>query len=730
MAKQTINRGITAGDKTGESLFAAFGKANDNFTELYETSVISQLVKPENVSAAANRAVLQAAISAAGTVCIDAPHGTVIDVDETLLVPSNTTILLSDGITLRKTGTTSTQVFSNANKDTGNVNIAIVGNATIDGNVNNVTGIVSNIRNWNAINMVNVDGLVISGLSRGLLTVQGAYKFLLFAGAVQNFRFSDLDFQSAGADPTPGRDGIHLAGLSRKGIIERCFGTTNDDFIAVNPRAIPLAPNECYAEAMGPIREVMIRDIYGRVRDRSGNVLALYGATYDDAAQTVFDGDYLEATPTSTKPAITGITQAAGIATATTDKPHRMEQGDIFKIGSSNPSGYNADFGFVIDVPTPTTFTYPVNEATGAYVSGAALTIYWHLDDITVENVHGNTYRSSVFNTKITPGADQVGGVMRGLRVRGISGAVDGPLSVSSDCSLWAWVSVALIDSSIEGLSTPENAWMRLIGGSNLAGKDPNRTIGNVRIGSATTKANYLVNQNTGQGPIQLPAGKYEGLEIDGFTFHWAYNSGGWRHGIYLAMEDGSDVTLSRCAVRGVKTGGIIAAVGQFSAGSVLRLNDCFGISACEALVDIKDGASVTGGTVILDGGHVPASSLGAVKVYGNAINVILTGGFTSLSSATPVQLLGTSANCTVKADESVRYASSALATMTGTGPYSITGLGAKINVADAKVNRVDGAMVYNTNAAAGTLGAAGLVVGQGTAAGSWHLLADPTLVH
>lgn len=35
MAKQTINRGSSAGDGTGENLYNAFGKVNDNFTELY-----------------------------------------------------------------------------------------------------------------------------------------------------------------------------------------------------------------------------------------------------------------------------------------------------------------------------------------------------------------------------------------------------------------------------------------------------------------------------------------------------------------------------------------------------------------------------------------------------------------------------------------------------------------------------------------------------------------------
>jgi predicted RecA/RadA family phage recombinase len=42
---------------------------------------------------------------------------------------------------------------------------------------------------------------------------------------------------------------------------------------------------------------------------------------------------------------------------------------------------------------------------------------------------------------------------------------------------------------------------------------------------------------------------------------------------------------------------------------------------------------------------------------------------------------------------------------------------------------RSDGAIVYNNNAVLGTLGAAGLVVCQGTAANSWRLMGDPTPV-
>ena len=45
-------------------------------------------------------------------------------------------------------------------------------------------------------------------------------------------------------------------------------------------------------------------------------------------------------------------------------------------------------------------------------------------------------------------------------------------------------------------------------------------------------------------------------------------------------------------------------------------------------------------------------------------------------------------------------------------------------------VARTSGSIAYNSNASRGTLGAAGLVVCQGTASGSWHLLSDPTLVY
>jgi hypothetical protein len=49
------------------------------------------------------------------------------------------------------------------------------------------------------------------------------------------------------------------------------------------------------------------------------------------------------------------------------------------------------------------------------------------------------------------------------------------------------------------------------------------------------------------------------------------------------------------------------------------------------------------------------------------------------------------------------------------------------IGVDLSSIARQSGTLIFNTNAALGTLGAAGPVVGHGTAANSWRLMGDPT---
>jgi hypothetical protein len=67
--------------------------------------------------------------------------------------------------------------------------------------------------------------------------------------------------------------------------------------------------------------------------------------------------------------------------------------------------------------------------------------------------------------------------------------------------------------------------------------------------------------------------------------------------------------------------------------------------------------------------------------------------------------------------------------TLGGAGnTWNFHGMCADLRVDITAAARIDGSIIYNTNAAAGTLGAAGLVVGQGTAANSYKLMANPSL--
>ena len=51
MAKQTVNIGTTANDRTGDNLRTAFNKINDNFTELYVSlGVETNIFKPPVLS--------------------------------------------------------------------------------------------------------------------------------------------------------------------------------------------------------------------------------------------------------------------------------------------------------------------------------------------------------------------------------------------------------------------------------------------------------------------------------------------------------------------------------------------------------------------------------------------------------------------------------------------------------------------------------------------------------
>jgi hypothetical protein len=78
-----------------------------------------------------------------------------------------------------------------------------------------------------------------------------------------------------------------------------------------------------------------------------------------------------------------------------------------------------------------------------------------------------------------------------------------------------------------------------------------------------------------------------------------------------------------------------------------------------------------------------------------------------------------------VDADRITNPSGAQTLTTSGTPTIYTQGPGWKVDL--SLVSRLDGVIAYNTNAALGTLGVAGLVVGNGTSSGSWHLMSDPT---
>lgn len=107
MAKQTIDTGAAPNDGTGDSIRAAFGKANDNFTELYD-GVDASLEAAANLADLADVAAardnldvpsnqeLADAIAAAGGGGGATTLGGLTDVDTTTVAPTDGQALVYD----------------------------------------------------------------------------------------------------------------------------------------------------------------------------------------------------------------------------------------------------------------------------------------------------------------------------------------------------------------------------------------------------------------------------------------------------------------------------------------------------------------------------------------------------------------------------------------------------------------------------------------------------------
>lgn len=218
MAKQTINVGTTANDKTGDPLRTAFTKINDNFTELYGASPFGQQVtiSGNQISANASNADLVLSGSGTGDVVAGAVriHGTSITSDDSTQIQINENLDVGGNITASGNITATGNIFAN-----GNINL---GNAA--GDQTKVVGVFE-------ADQVQIDGTTITtNTTNGSLSLVGNGSGSV---NVENLIFTDNTISSASnGDITlspGGTGGVVASGLRVKGTT-----ITADDSSIVN----------------------------------------------------------------------------------------------------------------------------------------------------------------------------------------------------------------------------------------------------------------------------------------------------------------------------------------------------------------------------------------------------------------------------------------------------------------------------------------------------------------
>ena len=175
MAKQSINIGSSANDKTGDPLRTAFNKINENFTELYGASPFGQQVTISGNQISANESNADLVLSGSGTGGVVASavriDGTSLSSSDSTQINVNENLDVGGNITASGNITATGDIFANGNINLGNASgdqTKVVGvfeadNIQIDG-----TTITTNTTNGsvtitgNATGGVNVENLTLN----------------------------------------------------------------------------------------------------------------------------------------------------------------------------------------------------------------------------------------------------------------------------------------------------------------------------------------------------------------------------------------------------------------------------------------------------------------------------------------------------------------------------------------------------------------------------------------
>ena len=208
MAQQTINRGSSSNDGTGDPLRTAFNKINSNFTELYGASPFGQQVSitGNQISASSSNADLVLSGSGTGGVIASGLRfgGTSISADDSSIVNINEGLNVTGNITAEGNITATGNIFANGNINLGNaaddqtkvVGVFEADNIQIDG-----TTITTNTTNGS---------VTITGNATGGVNIEN---FTINDNAITSPSNSDISLQPGGTGGVVA-SGIRVQGTS------------------------------------------------------------------------------------------------------------------------------------------------------------------------------------------------------------------------------------------------------------------------------------------------------------------------------------------------------------------------------------------------------------------------------------------------------------------------------------------------------------------------------------
>jgi len=332
MAQQTIDNGTVAGDGTGEVLFNAFEKVNDNFTELYMTNKVRVNSASDFPTAAANVITLVAGTSYLISDEID------IGADRFDTSAGNITLLGVNPNVDKITSTTTGALFTGAS-----IRLRNVGATVTSGNVFDMSGLgviaLDGFFVFGCVELgtVNATGLFawrdsnITALTTGGLLFTGACRTLLIKDtSFSNFEGTALDFGTATASL------IRFEGNRMSGNV----GSTSVD----------LAPSSAnILDGQG----WMINNLF------NGDGTATVGSSFSDTEWTYHDNVGVPNTFRGADGHILGNATATTIATISTP------------VAVNFNSGFIPDLESSFTVSTAGCFTYTGSTATSVSMSAS-----------------------------------------------------------------------------------------------------------------------------------------------------------------------------------------------------------------------------------------------------------------------------------------------------------------------------------------------------------------------